>query len=70
MDVTRVISELRAERAAIERAILSLERADPVNSRRATAAAHSVIEIGRAREHHGGSFMRRACRRQMRKLSS
>ena len=65
----RMVAELRAERAAIERAILSLERSDPVNSRRAMAAAHSVIEIGRGREHHGGSFVRPACRGQMRKLS-
>ena len=69
MDVTRMISDLRAERAAVERAILSLERSEPVNSRRPIAAAHSVIEIGRGREHHGGSFVRPACRGQMRKLS-
>jgi hypothetical protein len=69
MDVTRILSELRAERAAINEAILSLERSDRVNTGTALAAVHSVTEIGSHVEHRGGSFRRRTCRGQARKRS-
>jgi len=68
MDVKKAISELRAERADIDRAILILERSDRVNTATAVAA-HSVTEIGKFGERHGGSFRGRAGRGQIRELS-
>jgi hypothetical protein len=69
MDVKKAISELRAERADIDRAILILERSNRVSTATAVAAAHSVTEIGEFGERHGGSFRGRAGRGQIRELS-
>ncbi|MGA3098805.1 MAG: hypothetical protein ABSF25_20300 [Bryobacteraceae bacterium] len=67
--MTRIIAELRAERAGIERAIRSLERSDRVHGAAVLTVAHSTIETGSGRDHRVLSFRRWACRRQVSKLS-